>query len=48
MKVNGGQFFMLARLPRRMKKDLMFGSLEMSLQKLLDELICLRLICMQI
>lgn len=39
---NGGQFFMLARLPRRMKKDLMFGSLEMSLQKLLDELICLR------
>lgn len=39
---NGGQFFMLARLPRRMKKDLMFGSLEMSSQRLLDELICLR------
>lgn len=39
---NGGRFFMLARLSRRMKKDLIFGSLEMSLQKLLDELICLR------
>ena len=37
---NGGRFFMLARLSRRMKKELMFGSLETSSQKLLDELIC--------
>ena len=39
---------MLAKLLRRMKKESMFGNLEMSWKKLLDELICQKSICMQI